>query len=497
MAAGGRLFWGGVAVALVVAGCGGHARVRPSEAGTTAGAGAGGAGADEPTSGEVPAPYGGSRLKARVAEAKTGARQLLGWQDTELDALCAFQVLPSGELRCLPSSTDTAWVSEDSEAWYADSACSKPVRELSLGVSQCAAPRFAQLIGADAVDPCRSLPKYLRIGDEAPTLHRKVGSECQVLDAPNDGLTHRFFEVEPFALEGFARGTLREGAAADGIRPVYVTSEDGARAFWTFRDESGGFDCALGETTEGQRCVPSDAPVVTGSNFSDANCQVPAAMAPGCSQAESAAYVIDASPDATGNARLRVLEGGERLDISYVGVAAPGACVEQGSNPSVFAVGDEVPSSRFAEGAVNEVTDSQGLVAPVLQAGGWSVAGMRQLRSGRLGGYDCAFLTTSDGVVRCVPAPTFFEVEFADAACNEPVIEGWEETEAVTLVAGCPAQVTVLARGDEYTGSVYRSRGGQCELDHEQPPQPSRTVHHRLAAELPPETFPATPIALR
>jgi hypothetical protein len=39
--------------------------------------------------------------------------------------------------------------------------------------------------------------------------------------------------------------------------------------------------------------------------------------------------------------------------------------------------------------------------------------------------------------------------------------------------------------------------GAECVYDSEQPPQPSRSIAHRLGDELPPEAFPAMPVVLR
>jgi hypothetical protein len=158
--------------------------------------------------------------------------------------------------------------------------------------------------------------------------------------------------------------------------------------------------------------------------------------------------------------------------------------------------GDEVQSSRFVAGALEETADTQGLIAPIEHAGGWSVAGSRPVRSQDFMGYDCTLLATSDGVVRCVPSPTFYQVEFADPACNEALIAGgWEATTAVSFAEQCPPQVKVFARGEQYAGPVYRKDGAECVLDHEQP-LVSRTIYHRLEGELPPDALAAMPITL-
>jgi hypothetical protein len=370
------------------------------------------------------------------------------------------------------------------------------VRELSPRVNACAPPRFAQVaVSSPSNDPCRDLPSYVRIGAEARSFYRKVGGACQPVAAPAGSAD--FFEVEPFALEGFARGSLREGATAEGIRPVYIRGEDGSEAFLTFRDAEESFDCGVGRTDDGLRCVPQGAPMAMGTHFSDASCQEPAAVAVGCLVADSAPYVIDA-PMGNGGEELRMRRGGARLAASYAGSSEPGACVQQQELFQAFPVGEAVPSSRFVAGAIEDGADAAGLVAPVHQAGGWSAAGIAMLRSENFEGYSCELLPTSDGVVRCVPRPSFYPIEFADAACTEPLIEGWETTTAVAIAEQCPVQVSVFELGEEYAGPVYKKADDTlCLYDHEQSAGPSRSRHRRLGSQVPNDDLPAVAIRLR
>jgi hypothetical protein len=300
------------------------------------------------------------------------------------------------------------------------------------------------------------------------------------------------------ALDEFVAGTWRDGVAADGIQPRYVTTADGAEAFWGFRDAEQGFDCQLATLTEGVRCVPRDMPLVTGSNFVDDTCQVPAAMALSCLQQDEAPYVVIDAVQSGDEQVWQIAEGGSRLDTSYAGTATAGGCLEFDNDEGVFAIGDEVTGSRFASGASESRTDEQGLTASLQQVGGWSAFSGSPLRNTDFDGYACSLFPAADGVVRCVPSPTFLPMEYADATCTESLIGGWDSSPIVAFASDqCPRQVTVFAVDEEYSGPIYRKDGEQCVFDREQPPQPSRTIAHRLGAEVPADSFPAMPITLR
>ncbi len=75
----------------------------------------------DPVSDAAANPYqSGSRLKARVLVTADGARQFVGWRDTQLGLDCTFVTATDGKTRCLPQLGGIAVV-------YADSACSKPL----------------------------------------------------------------------------------------------------------------------------------------------------------------------------------------------------------------------------------------------------------------------------------------------------------------------------------------------------------------------------------
>jgi hypothetical protein len=462
-------------------------------------AGSAGSTSAEPTSGRVNAAQGGTRLKAVVAEAESGTTELLGWYDTELDVRCEFSQLPSGAIACLPSYLDYGWISDAPSALYGDGNCTTEVREISaLSFDPCVTPKFAQMVVSNpSADPCLLAPTFMRIGEEARHVFQKVGDTCQTVSKPEG--SGEFHAVTPFELDQFVVGTLREGAAAEGIRPLYVTTPDGAEGFWAFHDVEHAFDCQLLTLDDGLHCAPSNAPSITGINFADMDCTASAAMALTCreSDADAVPFVIEPPPYDTPDAGWTVFEGGVRLDDSYSGVTG-GECNPMYESLGIFAVGAKIPSARFAAGSLEEVTDARGLVTAIDHAGGWSAPSWRPVHSTHFEGHDCTYLPTSDGVVRCVPSPQFGRVEFADAACTEGLTGDWDSTPVVAFTDDqCPRQAHVYERGEEYAGPVYRKDGEQCVFDRDQAPQPSRYIAHRLGDEVPPENFPAMPISLR
>lgn len=77
----------------------------------------------------------GSRLKARRWIATDGAKQFLGWRDTQLNVDCSFNTAEDGSTRCLPSGSLGS-------SYYLDAACTVRV---VLGITTCggAQPSFA------------------------------------------------------------------------------------------------------------------------------------------------------------------------------------------------------------------------------------------------------------------------------------------------------------------------------------------------------------------
>ncbi len=75
----------------------------------------------EPDVGTQSQPYvSGSRLKAKFLETDGGARNFVGWYDSERDEDCAFGIAADGQQRCLP---DALWLS--ARSYFSDANCSQ------------------------------------------------------------------------------------------------------------------------------------------------------------------------------------------------------------------------------------------------------------------------------------------------------------------------------------------------------------------------------------
>lgn len=127
-----------VVVAVGLVGCSDDTNIQPdptsSETSAT-GAGGEGTGGDgqggAPSSSSTGTPGGGfeagSRLKVRAIVADDGARQPVGWFDSELGVECSFRPDAVGSTRCLPLAHNATY--------FADSGCNTPLVLLSCSAT--------------------------------------------------------------------------------------------------------------------------------------------------------------------------------------------------------------------------------------------------------------------------------------------------------------------------------------------------------------------------
>jgi hypothetical protein len=446
----------------------------------------------DPRPGFVDGPVGGARLRARVVEVAGGGEERLGWRDTALDVDCEFTEVGAAELRCLPEFTATATTTE---TFFADARCSIPAAALSAPFGWfegCAVPGFArvQTVGAAS---CAAKPAYVRVGKPlaARTIYRLVGGACVPSAAPEPERSLGLHEVAPMDLSAFALGALEPGAARSGITPVYVVGADGARAFWTFRDAAGALDCALMPTDDGLRCLPSRFGVL-GYEFGP-GC-TPAAMPLTCAAALGATLpVAYASPFPHGDKVGKIFQGGERLATTYFRDPS-GACLPKVGGEAAFAVGPEIPASRFAAGARTREPLAEGLVQTVERAGGWSrPAG---LASTAHGGHACAFAPAADGMLRCLPEPRFSAHQYSDPGCRARVALSDAPHLAVEERTSCPARIRVFARAGRHVGPVYERTERGCVVKMMAHAE-GRTLFSAYPDEIPPASFPAGRPVLR
>jgi hypothetical protein len=77
---------------------------------------------------------GGTRLKARMYSAEDGAKQFIGWRDSQRNEDCNILTASDGKLRCLPS--DVAGVFA---GYFGDAGCTQP---LAIRAKGCGAPKY-------------------------------------------------------------------------------------------------------------------------------------------------------------------------------------------------------------------------------------------------------------------------------------------------------------------------------------------------------------------
>jgi hypothetical protein len=418
--------------------------------------------------------HGGRRLEARFIESADGIGVFQHFYDTELELRCNFEPIEADVWRCTPSSAEAARVSE---LVYADAECTEPHAALlptSDGLEGCTPPRYA-IVG----DSCGATPSVFEIGSPSSvdSWYRVVDGVCAVSTLGTDYLM-TLYAVTPISLEEFQVGRLITGDETEGIVPVDLSSDDGARLRRGFRDALEGFDCRVGAPDE--RCLPTEAGVM-GYLFADAECTLPAAMPLYCAdQLPLLPFAQDLSPDGTIYHR-----GGARLSTSYAG--SPGLC-EPSANSVAFEVGPAIPNTRFAAG--RRATVVGGDLEVTVETVGTASLPAQSLQSTAHGGYVCHAARGSDGELRCLPPPERYLADFfADTECSQRV----ESTQAEVLAVDsgvCPPEVRVFARGDRYTGPVYAVTEGACALAHDRPPNDSeRTPHYVFPSEIPAADF--------
>jgi hypothetical protein len=150
----------------------------PGPPGPPGAAGDGGDGSAEPTDA-----VSGARLQARVWVAEDGAREFLGWFDTERHEACDFQYAGDGLVRCLPQNAATII------GYFADAACTEP-----LAQSLCAAT-YADTF----THTCPEGRRLFALGDpfDGQTAYVPIGPQCVPSTPPGGLLYHVGAEVSP------------------------------------------------------------------------------------------------------------------------------------------------------------------------------------------------------------------------------------------------------------------------------------------------------------
>jgi hypothetical protein len=354
----------------------------------------------------------GTRLRARYYRLEGGERELTGWFDTELGALCEFasggvepHSAPDGVTYCLPVGTA---VHRADQGPFADAACTAP-----LALS--AAP--ASFVTLRPLDACASPPS---VHAAKPSTQRLVyflrSGRCEItrvqsqVSIPGDAAPLSTFvsaREEPVARDG-ARIVPRARVATDGSREI-VGAWDNARGIPTraARDSAGS-----------QRWAPSRVAFVEPGTqvFADGRCTARAAKKSG----HSAVCPLDAVNELVGVCGVgRFSALGPRIAAPFTTGHAAGVCTPEvrPEASQTFAIGAPIPDDAFAEARVlrvgggpvaSETLTAEGDVRPVTRAGLYDTRHAAR----------CGVARTSDGSLRCVPGNVEDVTSwYTDAAC--------------------------------------------------------------------------------
>lgn len=145
----------------------------------------------------------GSRLKARWRVASDGAREFVGWRDTERNEDCVFSLASDGQIRCRPQGAGFTM-------YYGDAACTQPiVPVVKLTDAACATaltPKYATLY-----ESCPAVPGATQILllAAAPvgvpsSIYLKSGAEC-IATTPSD--TSDYYPGTPVPESSFVAAT--------------------------------------------------------------------------------------------------------------------------------------------------------------------------------------------------------------------------------------------------------------------------------------------------
>ena len=189
--------------------------------------------------GEPPAqPTSGSRLKAIWQKSADGPAAFVHWYDTRLETECdPHRIFPASA--CLPARMITL----DPQGIYVDPECKQ--RLVHRGAVLEAETSFAAVWLGEF--RCDVRLQVFRAGDPEPSGSRyaRLGSGgCQKVAEPETHLGAtpmlRLREITG----DLAAITIRRGTTKQGLAPLIMESEDGARALWGWWNAARGEPCA-------------------------------------------------------------------------------------------------------------------------------------------------------------------------------------------------------------------------------------------------------------
>jgi hypothetical protein len=421
----------------------------------------------------------GTRLKAHYWDGGDGARELVDFYDSELQASCEFVESTSGQYECLPTLRTFDFFDAD---------CSEPAYRALCGKEP---PHAGQLVSSFSAE-CEALVNVYSLGEEraVSALYSLGTGECVAHVSPPKtawSLVH-----EP--LTRFVQGSLSVVGAEGGLQASRVTGDDGA--FTNLGLMAEGKPCSQVMVRGVPHCMPGLFAAPSGNAFEDASCEGPMLAIGNISDGERCAgqraeYVREAKPEnCVPNDSLHVAldDVGDVYYANYVG--STNQCVAWSSSAdserySFYHTGAELSAehappmgnARVGTGSLKLScqTDREGV--PLFSADAHALIPQAwQTESGQ----NCGPIPDLNGTLRCVPfslglpTPTPGELgPFSDASCTQRVVgltqgqcsnalQDYAYFIEAQSVTSCTSALAHAYRVQPYSGPLFEQRDGTC-----------------------------------
>jgi hypothetical protein len=387
----------------------------------------------------------GSRLRAKYVTSADGARQFVGWYDSQRQEDCRFDVAEDGETRCMPIAAQLG--SQLSVSGYADSACKNQLAVFnpsaqgssSAVVDACAITAASTAIVNGGVN-CggaviqNKMMSATRLDPNATTY---VSGPTGCSPAPPgsnvaSGTQVAYSIGAPIPASSFVKGTEQVGPGPGGdIVARYMIGDDGAKEHVGWSIPSLGVNCTfqrIGDDTI--RCIPVTAMSTGTQVFDNPSCSgFPSSLEWYGGSCETPFWLM---PDPF--ADRSVAGCSPVVRVFALGAPSPspsselGGYAEYGAGQCMASGygGTRYPITRDLTTTL-PVTDWVGSVAGRLLPALVSTAISRDLVPGW---YDtakqaeCTFRLASDGKLRCLPVAPLATILFRASACAGDKIAG-------------------------------------------------------------------------
>jgi hypothetical protein len=373
----------------------------------------------------------GTRVRRIMRDHDDGTEAFLGLYDRELGEDCVFGPAADGSLRCLPEASGA--VVAQAALLYGQSDCTDPIASIAqVGDTP---PRYAMEPGTLEDDPCISVARYYRLGEEllvtGVTLYQQTDEGCVgVLAGDNP-----HYEVTgDLAPDELVAGTERWGGGRH--LALLIEGEDGSRWCDVSELQDSALDehpCAPERAEDGMiRCLPRARTPV--SAYADLECSELDAFSVTSAECDSGYQYTSETAGTCGQNRIRAR--GAQVTTLYEpeGEGCIAQALEDGQE--VYRVGPAVSGSSFGELALVYRDLGKRLERREWDDGELSLP-TAVWRDSALD-TPCAFRPAADGVPRCLPttsdeAPVNQIISrFSDNQCMNPVPLALSDTSCTT-----------------------------------------------------------------